>query len=88
MIKQSTSFWFTGKGICALGLIAAAIYFLLMEHQQHLFAALPYLILLACPLMHLFMHHGHGHRHQQGDSATPRPGDGTTAGNLGDHHAR
>ncbi len=21
---------------------------------------LPYLLLLACPLMHLFMHHGHG----------------------------
>jgi hypothetical protein len=25
---------------------------------------LPYLILLACPLMHLFMHHGHGHGHK------------------------
>jgi hypothetical protein len=25
--------------------------------------ALPLIILLACPLMHVFMHHGHGHGH-------------------------
>lgn len=31
------------------------------EHRAHLLGILPYLILLACPLMHLFMHHGHGH---------------------------
>jgi hypothetical protein len=24
---------------------------------------LPFLVVLACPLMHLFMHHGHGHHH-------------------------
>jgi hypothetical protein len=24
------------------------------------FGALPFLLLAACPLMHLFMHHGHG----------------------------
>lgn len=29
----------------------------------------PWLLVLACPLMHLFMHRGHGHRHQPG---TPR----------------
>ncbi|OYY06271.1 MAG: hypothetical protein B7Y67_19150 [Polynucleobacter sp. 35-46-11] len=23
-------------------------------------ATLPFLLLLACPLMHMFMHHGHG----------------------------
>jgi hypothetical protein len=32
---------------------------------------LPYLLLLACPLMHVFMHGGHGghggHDHRQGD---------------------
>ena len=30
------------------------------EHQQHVPDFLPFLILLACPLMHVFMHHGHG----------------------------
>jgi len=30
-------------------------------HLSGLIGWLPYLILLACPLMHLFMHGGHGH---------------------------
>ena len=34
------------------------------EHRVHLFGVLPYLFLLACSLMHVFMHHRHGgHRH-------------------------
>jgi hypothetical protein len=32
---------------------------------------LPFLLLLACPLMHLFMHHGHG-GHGRHDDASPR----------------
>lgn len=43
--------------------LAIAGYFLVTEHRAHLAPAIPYLpwlLLLACPLMHLFMHHGHG----------------------------
>ena len=36
-----------------------ALFFLLEEHRAHMLGVLPYLFLLACPLMHLFMHHGH-----------------------------
>ena len=61
MNKPSGSFWLSTRGLAALGLIAAASYFLLVEHREHLLAFLPYAILLACPFMHLFMHHGHGH---------------------------
>jgi len=46
-----------------IGFLVVAGYFLVMEHQAHLKGLLnylPYLLLLACPLMHLFMHHGHG----------------------------
>lgn len=51
-------------GLVVIGGIAA--YFLLEEHRAHMLGALPYLFLLACPLMHLFMHHGHGgHSHHQ-----------------------
>jgi hypothetical protein len=47
----------------------AAIY-LLTEHTAHVTGALPYLLLLACPLMHLFMHHGHGSHQQHHDDSS------------------
>jgi len=43
---------------------SAGAFWLLREHWQHArgyLAYLPYLLFFACPLMHLFMHHGHGH---------------------------
>ena len=37
-------------------------FFLLTEHRAHLFGALPYVFLLACPLFHLLLHGRHsGH---------------------------
>jgi hypothetical protein len=66
MAKQSHSFWFTPKGLAALGLIGGASYFLLVEHREHLFQFLPFLILLLCPLMHIFMHGGHGGHGEHG----------------------
>lgn len=42
----------------AFAVIAAA--YLIAEHRAHLGGALPLLILLACPLLHMFMHGGHG----------------------------
>lgn len=42
------------------GFLAIAGYLLLSEHRAHLAQALPWLIVLACPLMHVFMHGGHG----------------------------
>jgi hypothetical protein len=38
-----------------------AVFFLWTEHRAHLFGALPYAIVLLCPLMHYFMHRGHRH---------------------------
>ena len=60
MSTKKTSFWLTPKGLAAMGLIGAATYFLLIEHRQHVWQYLPFLILLACPFMHIFMHGGHG----------------------------
>lgn len=39
--------------------LAIAAFFLFTEHRAHLLGVLPFLLLLACPLMHVFMHHGH-----------------------------
>lgn len=63
-------------------LLAIAAFYLLTEHRAHLALGLPYLpflLLAACPLLHVFGHGGHGghsgHRHSQqhrsGDSHSP-----------------
>lgn len=49
-----------------LGFLAIAGYFLFTEHRAHVLPYLPFLLLLACPLMHFFMHRGHGHGHGHG----------------------
>ena len=47
-----------------IGFLLIAGYFLVTEHRAHLAGWLSaygiWLLVLACPLMHLFMHHGHG----------------------------
>jgi hypothetical protein len=48
--------------IVTLALAGLGIY-LFATHTGHISTALPYLLLLVCPLMHLFMHGGHGHHH-------------------------
>ena len=45
---------------------------LLSEHRQHILDFLPFLILLSCPLMHLFMHHGHGRGSHDDAPAKPQ----------------
>lgn len=40
--------------------LAVAGWLLWEEHRVHVLGALPWLILLACPLLHVFMHGGHG----------------------------
>ncbi len=45
--------------ILVIGLIGLVL--LLRNHTSHLLIALPYIVLLACPLMHIFMHGGHEH---------------------------
>ena len=60
-MKNSYSFWLTTKGIIAACMIAVIVYFLLTEHLAHTIEYLPYVLLLACPFLHMFMHHGHHH---------------------------
>ena len=40
------------------GFALIAVYFLWTEHRAHVVQFLPFLLLLACPLLHMF--HGHG----------------------------
>jgi len=58
-----TPWWRRRNTLILLGLFLIVGILLLTGHQAHLAAALPFLFLLACPLMHLFMPHGHGGHH-------------------------
>ena len=48
------------QNLAVLAFFAIAAFFLLTEHRAHLFGALPFLLLLACPLLHSYLHRGHG----------------------------
>ncbi|MGQ7816587.1 DUF2933 domain-containing protein [Pseudomonas aeruginosa] len=62
------NFWRSRYAIGLVVIGGVAIYFLLTEHLAHVVGALPYLLLLACPLMHVFMHRGHGGHHHPGQN--------------------
>jgi hypothetical protein len=59
---QAPPFWRSPAGRALALVVAVGGFYLVTEHTAHLFGALPYLFLLACPLMHVFMHRGHGHK--------------------------
>ena len=63
--------WSRGK-IVLIVFLAIAGFYLVAEHQAHTFAVLPFLLLPACLLMHVFMHGGHG-GHGRSSSQTPKP---------------
>jgi len=57
-------------GACLFAAIAT--FFLWEEHRAHIMGALPYVLLLLCPVLHLLMHRGHGgHRHTEDGDAHP-----------------
>ena len=64
----------TVSGLVFFGFVAVAVYFLITEHRAHLFGWLPFLLLAACPLMHVFHHRGHVRDHMKDDSPRSPPG--------------
>jgi hypothetical protein len=66
--------------------LLVAAYFLLTEHRAHVVAVLPWLLLLSCPFMHLFMHRGHrSHHHDDGQRPDAR-GSGETKDQTHEGH--
>ncbi|MFH1344019.1 MAG: DUF2933 domain-containing protein [Pseudomonadota bacterium] len=53
-------FWTSKAGLVTVGFLLIAAFFLLSEHRAHALGVLPFLLLAACPLLHMFMHGGHG----------------------------
>jgi hypothetical protein len=58
------SFWTSRTFLVCVGFLIVAGFLLWTEHLAHALGYLPYLLILACPLMHLFHGHG-GHGHHQ-----------------------
>ena len=80
---EAPGFWRSRYALGLLVMGAIATYFLASEHRAHFIGALPLLLLLACPLMHVFMHNGHGshgggHARHHDAKATPARSNPTT----------
>ncbi len=63
-----------------IGFLLIAAYLLITEHRAHLLGWLSsywiFLLVIVCPLMHLFMHRGHGHGgHGSGEAAGKSTGE-------------
>ncbi|NKK73701.1 DUF2933 domain-containing protein [Rhizobium sophorae] len=67
-----TSAWSTYSRTVFIAFAAVALALIAYEHRVHVLGILPWLLILACPLMHMFMHHGHGghsgHDHSRHDA--------------------
>jgi len=72
--RGKASFLRSPAGVALVVFGAIAAFFLVAEHRAHALGILPYLILLACPLLHIFMHRGdggHAGGHAPGTDAHP-----------------
>ena len=67
--ESQGNFWTSRAFLVCAGLLVTAGFLLWTEHLAHALGYLPFLLILACPLMHIFMHGGHGghggHGHHQ-----------------------
>lgn len=77
--RPAIGFWKSKAGLVTVGFLLIGLFFLWSEHRAHLWGILPYLLILACPLMHIFMHRGHGH-HGDAEGRNGRRPPGTRSG--------
>lgn len=61
MNQTKKAWWQNRSNQALLVFLAIGGFFLWTEHQAHVIAALPWLLIGGCLVMHLFMHGGHGH---------------------------
>ena len=68
--------WFRSRsGLVLLAFLVIAGFFLVTEHAAHVLGVLPWLLVLARPLLH-FLHRGHGEGHGgHGGGARPPEGE-------------
>jgi hypothetical protein len=64
--------------LACIAFLGIGSFYLLTEHRAHTLGALPYVLLLLCPALHLLMHgrhgqHGHGEHREPEDRPGGRP---------------
>jgi Protein of unknown function (DUF2933). len=60
--NQHRTGWFQSRTTTwvLLGILAMGVFFLIKDYPAQLLSVLPFALFLLCPLMMLFIHHGHG----------------------------
>lgn len=97
--RHDESAWRPRVKLVFIAFALVGAFFLLAEHRAHVLPWLPWVFLAACPLMHLFMHHGNGGHHHggsgnsdartnapPGSSYTAPPGPGSAESGSSPHH--
>jgi len=76
--QSEGSFWTSRAFLICAGFLIVGGIVLWTEHFAHALGVLPYLLILACPLMHVLMHGRHGghggharHRRRHAPGAQP-----------------
>ena len=73
---QERSWLWSPRGLVLLAFLAVAAFFLMTEHRAHVLGALPYVLFLLCPLLHLLMHGRHGSARGGHGASQDRPPQG------------
>ena len=82
-VREKGGFFASRANIALVGFLAISGFYLVTEHRAHLIPYLPWLFLAACPLMHVFMHHGHGgHQHHGGRDEPDRQRNASEPGSV------
>jgi hypothetical protein len=74
--SQKHGWVWSSSGLVLLTFLTIAAFFLITEHWAHVLGALPYVLFLLCPVLHLLMHGWHGHGHADHDARQHRPPQG------------
>ena len=70
--SQERSWLRSPGGLILLAFLAIAAFFLILEHRAHVVDALPYVLLLLCPVLHLLLHGRHGGTHTDHNTSRPQ----------------
>ena len=83
MNNTTTPWWRNRSNLPFIVFLAIAGFFLWTEHRVHVIEYLPWILVLGCLFMHIFMHGGHGGGHDHGggrDTESRDDDDGDSSG--------